>query len=95
MPPAISGSVLQYITRNLTYHNSSETLNIVGETKNISINGITSGGVTDVSLSRSIEIIGVNDLAYISGRETVTVNEDTSITISGLTVGDKDIEVVI
>ncbi len=91
MPPAISGSVLQYITRNLTYHNSSETLNIVGETKNISINGITSGGVTDVSLSRSIEIIGVNDLAYISGRETVTVNEDTSITISGLTVGDKDI----
>ncbi|RXJ84604.1 DUF4347 domain-containing protein [Arcobacter cloacae] len=91
MPPAISGSVLQYITRNLTYYNSSETLNTVGETKNISINGITSGGVTDVSLSRSIEIIGVNDLPYISGKETVTVNEDTSITISGLTVGDKDI----
>ncbi|TLS96139.1 DUF4347 domain-containing protein [Aliarcobacter cibarius] len=91
MPPAISGSVLQYITRNLTYHNSSETLNIVGETKNISINGITSGGITDVSLSRSMEIIGVNDLPYISGKETVTVNEDTSITISGLTVGDKDI----
>lgn len=91
MPPAISGSVLQYITRNLTYYNSSETLNTVGETKNISINGITSGGVTDISLSRSIEIIGVNDLPYISGKETVTVNEDTSITISGLTVGDKDI----
>ncbi|AXX95368.1 DUF4347 domain-containing protein [Arcobacter ellisii] len=91
MPPAISGSVLQYITRNLTYYNSSETLNTLGETKNISINGITSGGVTDVSLSRSIEIIGVNDLPYISGKETVTVNEDTSITISGLTVGDKDI----
>ncbi|MFY9089047.1 DUF4347 domain-containing protein [Arcobacter aquimarinus] len=90
MPPAISGSVLQYITRNLTYHNSSETLNTVGETKNISINGITSGGTTDVSLSRSIEIIGVNDLPYISGKETVTVNEDTSITISGLTVGDND-----
>ena len=91
MPPAISGSVLQYITRNLTYYNSSETLNTLGETKNISINGITSGGVTDVSLSRSIEIIGVNDLPYILGKETVTVNEDTSITISGLTVGDKDI----
>lgn len=90
MPPAVSGSVLQFITRNLTYVNSSETLSTTPQTKNITISGITSTGTTDVSLTRTVEIIGINDTPTINIPSSVAGNEDTSITISSISVNDVD-----
>lgn len=70
MPPAVSGSVIQFIARSLTYANSSETLSETPQTKTLTISGITPGGATDISASRTVEIVGVNDPLTITVSNT-------------------------
>jgi|GEM_PF-855504 len=92
MPPTISGSVLQYIARNLTYVNSSETLSTTAETKTVTISGLTSTGTTDVSLTKTIEIIGVNDAPTITSSDSVTFAENSSTSAIAYTVTATDAE---
>ncbi|MGE4456300.1 MAG: DUF4347 domain-containing protein, partial [Arcobacteraceae bacterium] len=85
--PFVTDAVVTEIARQIDYINSTDDLNInkiVTVTAKNSLNETTSSNF-------NINVTTSNDLPYISGKETVTVNEDTSITISGLTVGDKDI----
>ena len=48
------------------------------------------GSVYSADVNYNITVTAVNDIPYISGIETATVNEDTSITLSGISVSDAD-----
>ncbi|MDY0327697.1 MAG: DUF4347 domain-containing protein [Arcobacteraceae bacterium] len=83
----VNDAVVTSISKLIAFSNTSEAPTTTARTFNVT--AVDSNGNSG-SASSTINVTSVNDLPYITGVETATVNEDTSITISGITVSDVD-----
>ncbi len=83
----VNDAVVTSISKLVSFSNTSDDPSTTART--FTVTAVDSSGNAG-SASSTISVSATNDLPYISGRETVTVNEDTSITISGISVSDND-----
>lgn len=83
----VNDAVVTSISKLVTFSNTSEAPTTTART--FTVTAVDSNGNTG-SASSTINVTSVNDIPYITGVETATVNEDTSITISGISVSDVD-----
>ncbi|MCK9336958.1 MAG: DUF4347 domain-containing protein [Arcobacteraceae bacterium] len=83
----VNDAVVTSISKLIAFSNTSEAPTTTART--FTVTAVDSNGNSG-SASSTINVTSVNDLPYITGVETATVNEDTSITISGITVSDVD-----
>ena len=82
--------VLNKTTGAYTYAPNATSINALSATATESFTLQVSDGTNTVTQNLTVTLNGINDLPIITGSETVTVNEDTSITISGISVSDND-----
>ncbi|MDY0265736.1 MAG: DUF4347 domain-containing protein, partial [Sulfurospirillum cavolei] len=83
----VNDAVVTSISKLVSFSNTSDDPSTA--TRTFTVTAVDSSGNVG-SASSTISVSATNDLPYISGRETITVNEDTSITISGISVSDND-----
>ncbi|WP_442765338.1 DUF4347 domain-containing protein [Sulfurospirillum cavolei] len=83
----VNDAVVTSISKLVSFSNTSDDPSTANRT--FTVTAVDSSGNVG-SASSTISVSSTNDLPYISGRETLSVNEDTSITISGISVSDND-----
>lgn len=83
----VNDAVVTSISKLVTFSNTSEAPTTTVRT--FTVTAVDSNGNSG-SASSTLNVTSVNDVPYITGIETATVNEDTSITLSGISVSDAD-----
>nr|WP_322710474.1 DUF4347 domain-containing protein [Nostoc sp. ChiSLP03a]MDZ8211571.1 DUF4347 domain-containing protein [Nostoc sp. ChiSLP03a] len=79
---------IEALLRNITYTNFSENPSTTPRTIEVILTD-GDGGIS-TAVTRTINVTPVNDAPTISNLLSVTVNEDTSVTIPGIVVNDLD-----
>ncbi|MEH2203197.1 MAG: DUF4347 domain-containing protein [Nostoc sp.] len=79
---------VEALLRNVTYANFSENPSTTPRTIEVVLTD-GDGGIS-TAVTRTINVTAVNDAPAISNLPSVTLNEDTSVTIAGIVVNDLD-----
>ncbi|MBD1907052.1 pre-peptidase C-terminal domain-containing protein [Funiculus sociatus GB2-A5] len=83
-----TATAAQALVQNITYQNSYDDQSNLNRT--VSFTMTDGDGGTSATVSRGITIIPVNDAPVITVPGAKTVDEDTDLTITGISIGDRD-----